>query len=134
MTTHSDLPMGLKLSLLWLFAILNMAFRDLHEFLIADTVEQILTGHVNGVAMSEGLLLFGAFIIELVLLGFLLSGLLRPKAARSLNLILAPLAIIGTLAARPGDPDDYVFAVIEIATFCVIFWLAFRWKAEPTTK
>ena len=66
--------MGLKLSLLWLFAILNMAFRDLHEFLIADTVEQILTGHVNGVAMSEGLLLFGAFIIELVLLGFLLSG------------------------------------------------------------
>ncbi|MFY0682334.1 MAG: hypothetical protein JXR13_17305 [Thalassovita sp.] len=132
MTPQSDLPTGTKLSLLWLFAILNIVFRDLHELTMASTIEEILTGHLNGAPMSEGLLVVGAFLVELLLLGFLLSSLLRPKLARWINLVLAPIAILGTLAAQPSDPDDYIFAVIEIATFCAIWWIARGWTpAKP---
>lgn len=132
MSIRHDLPIGTKLSWLWLFAILNMVFRDLHELTMASTIEEILTGHLNGAPMSEGLLVIGAFLIELVLLGFLFSSLLRPSTARWVNLLLAPVAILGTLAARPSDPDDYIFALIEIITFCVIWWTARGWNVAST--
>ena len=131
MSYRNPLLLGTKLSLLWLFAILNMLFRDVHELTMSSTIEEILTGHLNGVAMSEGLLVVGAFIVELLLLGFLFSSFARPRIARRINLILAPIAILGTIAARPSDPDDFIFAAIEIVTFCVIWWLAWGWETKP---
>lgn len=133
MNSVHELPKGIKLSFLWLFAILNMLFRDIHELTMAGTLEEILTGRLNGVAMSEGLLVVGAFLVELLMLGFLLSSLLRPAAARWLNLILAPIAVLGVVAARPSDPDDYIFAAIEIVTFCVIWRIAQQWKMPALT-
>lgn len=134
MIIRNELPVGIKLSLLWLFAILNIVFRDIHELTMASTIEEILTGHLNGTPMSEGLLVIGAFLVELLLLGFLFSSLLRPKAARWLNLFLAPVAILGVIAARPSDPDDYIFATVEIVTFCGIWWMASQWKVVATTQ
>lgn len=134
MNTDHDLPTGVKLSFLWLFAMLNMLFRDVHELTMAGTIEEILTGHLNGAAMSEGLLVVGAVLVELLMLGFLLSSLLRPKAARWLNLILAPIAALGVVAARPSDPDDFIFAAIEIVTFCVIWRIAQQWKAPAEVR
>ncbi len=128
MKTEHGLPTGVKLSFLWLFAILNMLFRDVHELTMAGTIDEILTGHLNGVAMTEDLLVIGAVLVELLLLGFLLSSLLSARAARWFNLILAPIAALGVVAARPSDPDDFIFAAIEIATLCVIWWCARQWK------
>lgn len=71
MARQYELPMGLKLSMLWLFAILNAVFRDIHELTMAGTIEEILTGQMNGAPMSEGLLVVGAFLVELFLIGFL---------------------------------------------------------------
>jgi len=131
MLPQNEIPFGLKLAILWLFAILNMVFRDIHELTMAGTLEEILDGRLNGVVMSEGLLVLGAFAVELVLLGFLGSALLKPSVARSMNLVLPILAILGTIAARPSDPDDYIFAIIEILTFAAIWWKALKWKTEP---
>lgn len=131
MLPQNEIPLGLKLAILWLFTILNMVFRDIHELTMAGTLEEILDGRLNGVVMSEGLLVVGAFAVELVLLGFLGSALLKPRAARRMNLVLPILAILGTIAARPSDPDDYIFAIIEILTFGAIWWMAVKWKTEP---
>jgi len=124
-----QLPMGMKLSLLWLFAILNMLFRDIHELTTASAVNEIIAGTLNGVPVTETLLVIGAIIVELLLIAMMASWMLPAKQARLINLILAPIAIIGTIAARPSDPDDFIFATIEILTFVVIFVSAFRWKA-----
>ena len=130
--TRNDisLPVAGRLSLLWLFAILNMLFRDIHELTMADTIREILSGRLNGVAMTEELLVLGALVVELLLLAFLLTSLLPRRQARLLNLVVAPLAIAGAIAAGPSDPDDYFFAAIEVATFAVIFILAWRWPAD----
>lgn len=129
--TAPSLSFAGRLSLLWLFAILNILFRDIHELTMAGTVREILSGHLNGVAVTEELLVFGALVVELLLLAFLLTNLLPRRPARLLNLVVAPLAIVGTIAAGPSDPDDYFFAAIEIATFAAIFILAWRWPADP---
>ena len=132
MKTTSHAPTGATLSHLWLFSMLNMLFRDVHELTMASTIAEISSGYLNGVKMTEGLLFAGGLIVELLMLGMLLSRVLRPKWSRILNLVLPPVAILGTIAANPSDPDDYFYAVIEIAAFCAIFFIALRWRVPET--
>jgi hypothetical protein len=134
LAAHSSDRLGHTLSLLWLFAILNMLFRDIHEMTMASTINEILSGYVAGNLMSEGVLLAGAFAVEILLLAFLLSSLLAPYWSRLLNLALVPVAIVGTFYVTPSDPDDYFFAFVEVCAFIVIFVLAWRWtpSQRPT--
>jgi len=132
--SHTPEDFGKTLSLLWLFAILNMVFRDLHEFSMASTINEILSGYVNGNPMSEGVLLAAAFAVELLLLAFLLPSLLAPGWARLLNLVLAPLAIAGTFYVPPADPDDYFFAFVAVCTYVAIFILAWRWQTASQSE
>ncbi len=118
------------LSVLWLFAILNVIFRDIHEFTMASTLNEILSGTVNGNPMSETVLLFGAFAVELLLIGFLFSALLPAWWARNLNLVLAPVAVAGLLFIPPADPDDFFFAFVELCAFGTAFVLAWRWTPD----
>jgi hypothetical protein len=131
MFTHSD-PDDLRptLSLLWLFAILNMIFRDIHEFTMADTINEIMSGTVNGNPMTEIVLLYGAFAVELLLLGFLLSAVLPARWARALNLVLPPTAVAGMVFIPPADPDDVFFALVELGAFGTAFALAWRWTPD----
>ena len=121
------------LSLLWLFAILNMVFRDIHEFTMARTIYEILSGRMNGNHMSETVLLYGAFAVELLLLGFLLSAVLPQRWVRRLNLLLVPAAVAGIFYSPPADPDDVFFAFVEICAFGVAFFLAWGWTTDGQT-
>lgn len=125
---------GPTLSLLWLFAILNILFRDIHELTMASSINEILSGYVNGNPMSEGVLLVGGFAVELLLLAFLLTNLLTPAYARWMNLVMVPVAIGGMIYVPPADPDDYFFAGVVLATLAVIFTLALRWDTGPATQ
>ncbi|MEL6463978.1 MAG: DUF6326 family protein [Pseudomonadota bacterium] len=127
MTSHTN-DLRPTLALLWLFAILNMVFRDIHEFTMASTINEILSGTVNGNPMSETVLLFGAIAVELLLLAFLLTALLPPRWSRILNLGLVPAAVVGMFVIPPADPDDYFFAAVELCAFAAIFTLAWRWN------
>ncbi|MEM7214380.1 MAG: DUF6326 family protein [Pseudomonadota bacterium] len=124
---------GNTISLLWLFAILNVLFRDIHELTTASAINEILSGTVNGNPVTEEVLFAAAFAVELLLLAFLFSSLLSPRAARMMNLFLAPLAIIGTVFGAPGDPDDYFFAVVTTLTYAAIFILCWTWKPQKTS-
>lgn len=125
---------GNTISLLWLFAILNVLFRDIHELTTASAINEILTGYVNGNPITEEVLFAAAFAVELLLLAFLLSSVLTPRGARMVNLFLAPLAIIGTVFSEPGDLDDYFFAVVTVLTYAAIFVLCWSWKTQPVSN
>lgn len=116
------------LSLLWLFAILNMVFRDIHEFTMASTLNEILSGTLNGNPMTETVLVYGAIVVELLLFAFILTALLPPIWSRRLNLVLVPIVVAGMFYIPPADPDDFFFASIELCTFAVVFVLTWRWK------
>jgi len=121
---------GTTIAFLWLFAILNTLYRDIHQLVVDTTIQEILTGHMNGNPVTEMALFAGAFAVELVLLAMLLSCLLKPNHARWMNLVVAPIAALGMMIVPPVDMDDHFFAIVVLATFAAIFALAWTWKTR----
>ncbi len=52
--TMNDLDKRLKLSSLWVFVFLNMIFRDLHELGRPGFLEEVMSGVVGGVQVTDG--------------------------------------------------------------------------------
>ena len=55
--SHSE--RGKTISALWLFAILNTLFRDIHQLVVESTIREILNGHMNGTPVTEAALFAG---------------------------------------------------------------------------
>ena len=88
------------LSALWLFILLNIIFRDIHQFVLASHIEMLLTGHYNGIEITEGLMLLGGFLVQVPIAMVLFSLLLtrrigtwtrKPPRSISPSVILMPL-------------------------------------------
>jgi len=129
--TMTDLDKRAKLSSLWVFIFLNVIFRDLHEFGRAGFLEGMMTGVVNGVQITEGLLLIGGIMIAIPLLMIPLIQFLNFKANRLANIFMGALQIVSVIGNnRSPDLDDVFFAVIELIALLLIIRLAWKWK-EP---
>ena len=120
---------GMKalLSTLWIFVLFNIAFRDIHEILRPGFLEEIMTGTVNGVQMTEGFLLLGGMMLEIPIAMVLLSQVLPYRANRWANIIAGPIAIALIAVGAPSDLDDMFFASIEVVTLLFIVWYAWKW-------
>ena len=127
--TMNDLDKRLKLSALWVYVFLNMIFRDLHEFGRPGFLEEVMTGVVNGVQITDGLMLIGGIMIAVPLLIIPLTQFLSFKANRLANLFIGVLHLVITIGVnRAPDLDNIFFAVIEIAALLLIIRLAWSWK------
>jgi hypothetical protein len=121
----------LKLSSLWIFVFLNMIFRDLHQFGNVDFVEGMMTGVVDGVQITEGLMLIGGIMIAVPLLMVPLTQFLNFRANRLANLFIGMLQFVVIIGVNMApDLDDIFFAVIELTALVLIVGLAWKWK-EP---
>jgi len=116
------------LSMLWLFYILNVVFRDIHEFIKADFIKEILTGTLGGYQVTEGLLLIGGIVAVITVSMVLLSATLRKKQNIYINLILSPLFALSIITNGFGDPDDLLHLVFELIAMISIFVIVLRWK------
>ena len=115
------------LSALWLFILLNIIFRDIHQFVLASHLEMLLTGYYNGIEITEGLMLLGGFLIQVPIAMVLFSLLLTRRIGRPLN-ILAAIITAGTLlSSAPTDMDDIFHLVIELAALVAILRTAWTW-------
>lgn len=133
MDTNQTLAMMNKkstLSTLWIFILLNMIFRDLHELPRPGLLAEVLTGYVNGVQMTDGVFMIGAIMAEIIIVMVLLSRVLKYKANRWTNIIGGAIAILLVLVTGPSDLDDMFFASIEVATLLFIIWYAWNWSKE----
>jgi len=127
--TMNYLDKRAKLSSLWVFVFLNMIFRDLHEFGRAGFLEEVMTGVVNGVQITDGLMLIGGIMIAIPLLMIPLIQFLNFKANRLANLVMGVLQIVSLIGVnRAPDLDDVFFAVIELVALLLILRLAWKWK------
>lgn len=117
-----------KLSSLWVFIFLNMIFRDLHQLGHPGFIEEIMTGVVNGVQVTDGLMLIGGIMIAVPLLMIPLIQFLTFKANRLTNLVMGVLQIVSVIGVnRAPDLDDIFFAVIELVALLLILRLAWNW-------
>ena len=117
------MAMQAKLSTLWMFYLFNTIFRDIHEF-----IEQAMTGTLNGIQITENLLLFGGFVAEVPISMVLLSQLLPYGTNRCANIIAAVITLAFEINNGTTDLDDTFHMVIEVAALLFIIWSAWRWQ------
>ena len=127
------IEMKAKLSTLWMFYLFNVIFRDIHEFIEPGFIEQVMTGTFNGIQITEPLLLFGGFVVEVPISMVLFSRLLPYGANRWTNIIAAVITLAFEINNGTTDLDDTFHMVIEIAALSFIIWSAWRWRKPLPT-
>ena len=126
-TELSNIRRASKLSALWIFILLSMLFRDIHELANPEFVEQMLSQTV-----AESLLLVAGIILAMPIMMVPLNHLLPPLWSRRANLLVVLIIAVGIITNPPGDLDDYWFAALEFVGLFAIAWLAWRWRPEVT--
>ncbi len=122
-TFLSDLRTASLLSSLWIFVLLSMLFRDVHEIPKKEFLEDALTRTV-----PEELFLAAGIILAMPILMVPLSKLLPQVWSRRANLLVVVILAIGIIANPPGDLDDYWFAALQYFGLAAIAWIAWRWR------
>lgn len=119
------------LSTLWIFLTVNYIFCDVFTLMHAADLQQLLTGKVGNMEVTQEFLLSFAIIMEIPMLMILLSRMLNFKLNRILNVIAGILlTLIQGWSLTVGDTTlHYIFfSIIEIAASAYIVWIAWNWK------
>ena len=121
------------LSTLWIFVLFNIIFRDLHQLGKPGFLEELMTGMVNGIKITDELALIGGILAEIPISMVLLSRILNDKANKWANLIAGTITLVVFATAAPyADMDDVFHMVIEVAAILWIFRIA--WKLPSLNK
>jgi hypothetical protein len=119
-----------KLAALWLFILLNMIFRDLHQIVLKSELEMFLTGTYNGVVITEEMLLLGGLIIQVPIGMTLFSHLLTRRISRPVTVVAVLITAAGLLSNAPSDMDDVLHLTVELVAFAAILWTVWTWPAS----
>jgi hypothetical protein len=121
-----------KLSLLWIFALFNYIYADIHSLIDPTTLKQIMTGYIGSLHITQGFLLGSAILIETAIAMVFLSRLLKYRANRWANIIAGVIhtaAVSASIFVGGEVPALYYifFGTIEIVCTLLIVWCAWKW-------
>ena len=119
-----------KLSALWLFILLNIIFRDLHQLGKKSFLEMLLTGTYNGIEITEELMLLGGVLAEVPIAMVLFSLLLNRRFGRPVTFVAAFITTATLVSSAPSDMDDVFHLVIKLAAMVAILWTAWMWPEQ----
>ncbi|MGJ8569489.1 MAG: DUF6326 family protein [Hoeflea sp.] len=134
MRTYSQDPRVL-LSVLWIFVVLNFFARDIHELGRPGMLEQMMSGTIDGVQITEALMLFGGVMIEIPILMTVLPLLLPQRINRWAN-AGASLLSMGMIIAMNLNPDldNIFFMSIQLVALVAISRVAWLWPGNQIAK
>lgn len=114
---------------MWVFVVLNFLARDFHELARPGMLNQMMEGTVNGVEITEQLMLLGGVMIEVPILMTVLTLFADKKIGQWVNIIAAvfTMAVIGMNNLEP-DLDNIFFMTIKISALIYIIRTAWNWK------
>jgi hypothetical protein len=120
-----------RLSTLWIFAILNYLYADVLGLHDPAIVRELTTGTVGEVQLTDGFLLGAAILMETAIVMVLLSRVLPCRANRWANMIAGVIHTTAVFASMfLGSPPALYylfFGSIEIVTTLYIIWYAWKW-------
>lgn len=119
-----------KLSALWLFILLNIIFRDIHQYVLASHLEMLLTGFYNGIEVTDELMLLGGVLVQIPIAMVLFSLLLTRRIGRPVTIGAAIITTGTLLSTAPTDLDDTFHLIIELVAMVAILWTAWTWTDE----
>ena len=118
----------LLLSSLWIFILLNMLLRDMHQFLNPTFMDQLMEQKV-----PEHLVLLFGIILEIPILMVPLSLTLKNKLNKWSNVFASFIALLGmAYSLTKADLDDIFFALVEIGALIIIIRTAFKLTNSST--
>lgn len=119
----NKMDIRLKLSILWIFLLINMAYADILSLMDATSpIRNIMAG---APLPSVGLLA-GAFVMESSIMMILLSQVLKRNVNRWVTIIVGIFNILPIVTGGHGLYYMF-FASIEVATILLIIWFAWKW-------
>ena len=118
-----------KLSCLWAFVALNIAFADILSLYTPGVMPQVMEGVVEGVELSENLMLVAAIFIQIPVAMIVLTQFLSARA----NKVVSTIAVVITAAFVIGGggalmPHYVFFATCEVLALLLILRLIWRPK------
>jgi len=118
-----------KLSLLWIFVVLLMAYADIVSLM--DPTSMIRERMV-GVPMSAGFLLLGAIVMIISIAPVILSWVLNYKVNRWVTIVIGAFMIQQIVAGGHGLYYMF-FETVEVACILLTIWFTWKWKpvVEP---
>ena len=114
-----------KLSALWLFAMLTYTYGD-----VVTLMDPVKHGSIQ---LTEGFLLGGSIFMMIPITMVLLSRILKYGANRWANIIagiILTALVSWTLFGEPPLPFYVFFASIEIVCTLFIVWYAWKWRKQ----
>jgi hypothetical protein len=121
----------LLLSILWVFIILNFFARDIHELGRPGMLEQMISGTIDGVVVTEMLMLIGGIMIEIPILMTVLALLLPNGVNRWANIGVGLLTMVMIVAMNlKPDLDNVFFMSIQLIALIAIVGIAWQWRAS----
>jgi hypothetical protein len=120
---NTEMPdMKVRLSALWLFAMLTYTYGD-----VVTLMDPVKHGSIQ---LTEGFLLGGSIYMMIPITMVLLSRILKYRASRLASIIAGTIMTI-TLPVTlfVAVPTSYYvfFTVIEVICTALIVWFAWRW-------
>ena len=119
-----------KLSLLWIFVMFNYTYADIVTLMDSSVLEEILTGSVGGLQITQGFLLGASILMEIPIAMIVLSLVLDYRINRLANIIAGTIKTAAVfLSMFVGTPAMYYlfFGTIEIACTLLIIYYAWTW-------
>lgn len=120
----SKMPdMKVRLSALWLFAILTYTYGD-----VVTLMDPVKHGSVQ---LTEGFLLGGSIFMMIPITMVLLSRILKYRASRRASIIAGTImTVVLPVTLFVAKPTMYYafFTVIEIASTALIVLFAWKWR------
>ena len=124
----------LMLASLWLFILLNIIFRDLHQFVMPGFIESIMTGRFNGMDITPELMLLGGIVVSVPISMVPLSLLLERRFLRPVTFLAALVTTVTMIPPAPMDLDDVYHLVLQLAAMAGIVVAAWRWPAQSVAQ
>ncbi len=120
-----------KLSLLWIFVVVNMAYADILSLMDPAS---IIRGIMAGAPLPAGGLMLGAIVMETSFAMVILPWVLNYKVNRWVSIIIGVFMSVQIIIGGHGLYYAF-FATVEVACLLLTIWFTWKWKPaiEPST-
>jgi heme A synthase len=120
----------LKLSALWVTLMFFYAYRDIIGFMEPGHLEQFMAGEIEGIVITQALLMVSVIIQAIPSVMVFLSLILKAKANRWANVILGLVYIVVLVGFSTVGEITFLYlfyAIAEAFLLALIVWYAWKW-------
>jgi len=120
----------IKLSTLWIALMFCYTYADILGFYAPGNLEELLSGEIAGIQMTQGLLLGSAILMLVPSIMVFLSLVLKAKVNRLANIIVGVvyIGVLGSTFFTGKNPAYYLlYATVKVMLLVLILWQAWKW-------